>query len=585
MGPGEMDKARCRRERLLAAKTDCLHRMTDTARQLFEDEVAPALRTGICPAVLGEVWASDYAIEPASVVDFIEKDHYLGRSLRGNVFPVIIDDLKELFEGNYVEAVWAGGIGWGKTWACAIASAYELYQLSCLHDPAAAYDLISGSTVALVNISVDKRQAQKVLFGDLFNLLKRSPYFRRVCLYDPKLRTEIVFHHKNIRCYPLAATEQAILGEGIFSAVFDEINFMSRVERSRRSTLGNSGIYDQAEVLASKMITRIRSRFNKRGKLPGHVHYISSARYPNDFTERKEAEAKNDHTIFVRHRTLWESRPRSFFMPETFKVEVGDLTRRSRVLDGTEKPESVTGAVIEVPMDFYKPFVNDPDKAVRDLAGHSVLSIMPFIPRRQTIQAMFQRGEREGLKHPFSKLDACGRPLDVTLQDVNPETEVLVPENLHYIERQRVDSLGRPMFEDGQRTRPLMERLLCPALYYAHVDLAKNHCAAGLVILHVVGTKQVERFDAKSLKMIKESLPITRVDLVLRIVNPPHGEIDIPRIRAILHQLRDQVGMEFGLVTFDFYQSQESIKALKDAGFTADHFQADSIARPRRCGS
>ena len=73
---------------------------------------------------------------------------------------------------------------------------------------------------------------------------------------------------------------------------------------------------------------------------------------------------------------------------------------------------------------------------------------------------------------------------------------------------------------------------------------------------------------------MKETLPITRVDLALRIVPPPRGEIDIPRIRALLHQLRD-IGMPFGLITFDQYQSQESVKSLKDAGFRCDNFSVD----------
>ena len=33
--------------------------------------------------------------------------------------------------------------------------------------------------------------------------------------------------------------------------------------------------------------------------------------------------------------------------------------------------------------------------------------------------------------------------------------------------------------------------------------------------------------------------------------------------------------MQFGLVTFDQFQSQESIKSLKDAGFKADTFSVD----------
>ncbi|MGA7623195.1 MAG: hypothetical protein WB630_13950 [Candidatus Acidiferrales bacterium] len=103
---------------------------------------------------------------------------------------------------------------------------------------------------------------------------------------------------------------------------------------------------------------------------------ISSARYPNNFTERKAMEALADKSIFVRQYSAWETKPKNQFMTETFRVEVGDVTRRSRVLDDSEdgiNPERV----IEVPLDFKEQFDKDPDAAVRDFAGIPVLSIRP----------------------------------------------------------------------------------------------------------------------------------------------------------------------------------------------------------------
>jgi len=559
-----------RAARLRELVEEDLRRMSPELRRFTVERLLPELANDV--SVKNYFLAPDYAYEPVSVEAFISDPDYLGQSLRGNVYPCIVEDLIELFEGDYIEVCLGGSIGWGKTWEIAIGIAYEIYLVSCLKDPARAFGLIPGTTLAFMNVSVDKRQAQKVLFSNLFSLLKGSPYFRNVCRYKRKLLTEIRFPSKNIACYPVAGSEQAILGEGVFSAAFDELNFMATVERSKRSIPGDTGVYDQAEVITNKLSARIRSRFNQHGKLPGHLWFSSSARYPNDFTERKEAEAKTDKTVFVRRRALWESKPRHFFIPENFKVEVGDITRRTRVLDGTET--DVTGKLIEVPRDFYKSFVKDPDRAVRDLAGYSVLSITPFIPRRECIRKMVDLGTVAGLQHPFSKTDTQGRPLDVTLQDPNPETEVLVPERLHYLDRQKQDNLGRLLFYDAKHTQPVMEKIPFPGLYYAHVDLAKNRDAVGLVVAHAIGVKQVERLDPKSMQTVKETLPITRVDLALRIVPPPRGEIDIPRIRALLHQLRD-IGMPFGLITFDQYQSQESVKSLKDAGFRCDNFSVD----------
>jgi hypothetical protein len=258
---------------------------------------------------------------------------------------------------------------------------------------------------------------------------------------------------------------------------------------------------------------------------------------------------------------------------------VGDLTKRTRILKGDET--DVTGIVEEIPADppLMQSFLDDPDRAVRDICGYSVLSITPFIPRREMIRKMFEMGaelaKQSGYGHPFSRIDEHGHPMDVTLQGKAREIEYIEPDRLHYVEEQRFDTLGRPVFEDDKMTKPMMAHKLFPGLYWAHVDLAKGQRdKCGLVIGHVVGAKQVERIDSHTLKMVKEPLAITRVDLVLRIVAPPAGEVDFPSIRALFHQFRD-LGMQFGKITFDQYQSQESIKALNDAGFTSELFSVD----------
>jgi len=568
MDPNAKTKIKNRRNCLLERKNDCLERMSTAARRIYLDDVSPARRR-----VNDDFFRScGYDRQPFSIEKFIADPMYLGRILQGRIYTAILDDLIEIFDGNYVEICLGGAIGIGKSWEIAIGMAYEMYRLSCLRNPAETLGLIPGSSLAFLNVSVDRRQARKVLFNDLFHLVHNSPYFKRVCPYRKNLRSEIFSPSKNIICYPVASTEQAILGEGVFSGAFDETNFMPIVDKSKRTVPGETGMYDQAEVITNKLRARIRSRFNDRGKIPGHLWFASSARFPNDFTERKEAEAKKDPTIFVRHRALWDAKPRHFFMEQTFKVEVGDITRRTRVLNGTER--DVTGTVIEVPMDFHKDFLKDPDKNVRDLAGYSVLLITPFIPRREMIHQMFELGKAAGLRHPFSQVDEQGRPLDVTLQGIAAETERIVPEFLHYVRRQRLDSIGRKMWKDGRHTIPDEEEILFPGLYYAHVDLAKGQRdKCGLVVSHVIATRAVERLD-KNAKPVRERMPVHRVDLVLRIVAPPNGKVDFPSIRAIFHQLRD-VGMQFGKITYDQYQSQESIKALNDAGFTAELFSVD----------
>ena len=524
---------------------DLVNRLTPPARKKFVDSLLPKLINKPDRAASNMLYARDYLWPPVSVQEFVEGKQYLGNILRGNIYPKILNDLIELFEGRYSEVLLTGAIGWGKSLMAEVGIAYDIYKVSCLKNPADAFGLIPNSNIAFINVSVDKRQATKVLFGGIGNLIRKSPYFREKFPYDANITTELRFP-RGVVAYPVAASEQALLGESVFSAAFDEMNFYAVVEKSKQHP--ERGTYDQAFQLYTKMSTRIRSRMNKRGMLPGHLWTISSARYPNDFTERKAVEALTDKTIFVRQYSAWETKPRSDFMAEEFEVEVGDVTRRSRVLDGSETDVN-RNRVITVPMDYKAEFEKDPHESVRDFGGVPVLSIRPFIGRRDMITEMMQRGKAAGLQHPFTDFT-------VTLQ---LEHDHLIPERLDWID----DKDGRKRINDGP--------------YYAHIDLAKVNDPAGFAVAHVVGSKQVSRGFGREQKY--ETRPIIRIDLALEIVAPPRGEISIASVRGLLYQLRD-LGLQFQLVTYDSFASEDSIQILKAEGFSADNLSVDTDTAP-----
>jgi hypothetical protein len=495
----------------------------------------------------------NYEREPVSISTFIREPYYLGTLLRGNIFPKIEDDLVELFEGEYSEVLLKGAIGAGKTTMAYIGIAYDIYKVSCLRHPAKAFGLIPGTALAFLNISVRMMQAKKILFGGLLNLIRSSPYFNEKFPFNRKVESELRFP-RGLIAYPVAANEQAILGEGVFSAAMDEVNFYQVIEKSAQDPEGGS--YDQAIVLYNKISTRIRSRMNQRGNLPGHLWMISSSRYPTEFTEVKAKEALTDKRIFVREHTVWDIKPKHFFMNETFKVEVGDVSRRSRVLTGVEVNVNLD-RVIEVPLDFKKEFDTDPDKAVRDLAGISILTISPFISRRELIAGMFAAGAKMGLKHPFTSFSA-------TLQD---PSEKLIPEHLHWVE-DLVKERGKP---------EQLVRHIHGGPYFFHVDLAlgrEGGDAAGFCVCHVVGSKKVERGYGPEKRV--ETRPIIRLDLVLQIVAPPGpgGEILISNIRGLLYRMRE-LGMQFGKGSYDSWNSAESLQTLTSEGFSVDTYSVD----------
>ena len=65
-----------------------------------------------------------------------------------------------------------------------IGIAYDIYQVSCLKEPQKAFGLLPGTNLAFINISVNKTQATKIMFGGLGNLIRNSPYFREKFPFD-----------------------------------------------------------------------------------------------------------------------------------------------------------------------------------------------------------------------------------------------------------------------------------------------------------------------------------------------------------------------------------------------------------------
>ena len=245
------------------------------------------------PDAAVRVWRSRYTRIPVSVREFVSGKPYLNLPIgQSGVYPKIMEALEHLFEGPYSDVL-AGSIGWQKSTFGTLAVCYDLYKLSCLRDPATTYGMKTGSNMTFVNISVDKRQAERAFFTDLYNTVKGSWYFNHVFKYDKSSKTEICFP-KNIRCYPVAASERAILGVNMFGALIDQVNRMHVIERSKRATPGATTTYNQAEVLFNGLRARMRSRMNLHGRLPGHLYAASSALGPDDFTERLIEEAHKE---------------------------------------------------------------------------------------------------------------------------------------------------------------------------------------------------------------------------------------------------------------------------------------------------
>jgi len=159
--------------------------------------------------VLQDLMGFTYRHWPVGVRKFIEDPQFLG--LKGQVYPRILDDLEELFEGEYVEAVLTGSIGCGKSTFAEIAMARMIYEVSCFRNPQKVYGLMDGSVIAFINVSVSKRNAEKVVYHGIRSKLVNSPYFESMFPIEPNIRSELRLPN-HVWVFPVASEETSVIG-------------------------------------------------------------------------------------------------------------------------------------------------------------------------------------------------------------------------------------------------------------------------------------------------------------------------------------------------------------------------------------
>lgn len=470
----------------------------------------------------------------ADVQEFVEAKFFLG--LKGSIWPSVMETLWDVFHGPRAEQVHeivlGGAIGTAKSFTAELVLAYQLYKLSCYHSPQLEYGLAPGSSIYFVCQSVSLDKAKKVLFEQFSQKLRVSEYFNKYFPFNKDITSELKFPG-NINILPIASGDTSALGFNVLNFLGDELNFMPVVANSARGRFTGEQEYDQAERLYRTISRRLKSRFNKRGHMPGKIVLISSANYPDDFLDRKMKEARDieaqgrESGVYIVCRSQWEARPPGTFLEDTFFVEVGDNTRRSRIIEKREDAIEPT-AIIEVPMDFLDDFRGDIEASIRDIAGIPVGGVDSFIPQREKIYAAAAR---------HSQLHDDKQLFTVDSVDLSILGGV-------------ADTLNDAYIEDY--IDPLAE-------YHAHIDLSLTGDSCGIAVAHLGGMKQVGKSydwsesEKKYVEVPPTEKPVVVVDGVLEVVPPMTDEIDLNAIGDLLELIASRINLT--VVTADTYQS------------------------------
>lgn len=498
-------------------------------RRIFLEELVGLLVEGNKEFTSGTKWLR----KPVDPRTFILSDFYLGKA--GEVYPEVLKHFVELNSGRYDEAVLTGGIGSAKTTLALYSQAYQLYLISCLNNPQVTFGLDSASEIKVIFQSLRLGTAKAVDYNRFAAMLHSSPYFREVFSFDRSLTSVLRFPH-HIEIEPMSGSESAAIGQNIIGGIIDEVNFMAVIENSKQSVDG--GVYNQAVELYNSIARRRKSRFMVAGGgMPGLLCVVSSKRIPGEFTDKKMEEAKTNPRIYVYDKRVWDIKPDAF-CGKTFRIFIGDEIRRPRVLTPNEPVLKGDEDLIDhIPTEFEQEFKDDITKAVRDIAGHSTLATTPFLPNSGKVTSCFGK-VRSVIKDEW---------VDFVAQKCS-----ILPGRIKNLEQPR----------------------------YAHLDLSVSGDSTGLVIGHVPGFKMMGFDpDKPETQHNGELLPIIQIDCALEVRPPKGGEIEFYKIRELLYKLRE-LGMPIKWVSFDSYQSRDSIQILRQKGFAAGMLSMDTSRIP-----
>jgi hypothetical protein len=420
--------------------------------------------------------------------------------------------------------------------------AYQTYLLSCMQDPHETFDMDPSSEILMVFQSVNKQTASDIDYKRLRDMISNGPYFQERFQFRKDLESELRFP-RNIGIKPVAGHDTAAIGANVIGGIMDEINFMDVIEKSKQATGG--GEYDQAVENYNAIARRRSSRFAHVTDLPGMLCLVSSRKYPGQFTDRKEEEAKTNKRIYVYDKRLWEVRPNRYGMftgklpqwvldrygedcPLSFQVFVGDATRKPHVLEpGEDVADDDRHLVMTIPQEERHHFDNDILKALRDVAGVATQAMNPFISNTDKVAAAFGKVPSL-LSRPECDFKAS-RVLIYPKRVVNPE----------------------------------MPR-------FVHLDLGISRDACGFAVGHV------PKFVAINRGEINEILPVIQFDALLRIMPPKNGEIEFSLVRQLIYKLRD-LGLPIKWVTSDNQMmSKDTLNLLAQQGFRCGYQSVDT---------
>lgn len=434
----------------------------------------------------------------------------------------------------------------GKSTFSHLAVLRMIYEASCLKNPAVSYGLAPNSIIGFCSLAKSKETARRAVFEQLANKIQESPYFKYDFPPTKDLKAEILFP-KGLSIIAGSSTDTSIIGLNIFGGIIDEVNFWGRIKKSNLNYGKNWGSESKSGRLFDSVRRRMKSRYVKKGKLPGIIMLISSKTTKDSFTDQfvRKEQALGNKSTFVRDRSILEMKKGSF-NDRTFRVLIGTIDYASRILlDGEDVTHMKDAIVIDIPEDFRSDFESNLEESLRDIAGVSTIAISNFISKVETINAMIDKDRI----HPFQ----C--PL---LDDPNTW------------DSRRSYKMNWYALCDRKANGEWVPKLNPEAPRHVHFDPAFTGDAFGVCIAHVAGMVPVQ--DSGD---IIEYQPMFVVDFILAIQGTKDEEVINRNVRELCYEFSSH-GFHLAEFSMDTYQSREMVQSLEQQGYKAGIYSVDT---------
>lgn len=482
-----------------------------------------------------------FRYKPVDFRTFIEDPQYLDQ--KKEAYENVKKMGAEITEGGYMEVIIKAGIGTGKSYFVAALICYAAHLLLCFKDPHGYFGLSRDKPITCVNMSINEKQAKRVIFSSVRSFISKSPWFKK--FQRTVLKTSIFLDHEAIELMCGNSTENSAIGLNLFMGVIDEAAFF--IDNDEKSG---------ADDLWEMIVNRISSRFGQCGMAVA----ISSSLHDEDFINKKFDESqKHPETMYGLELPTWRGKDRDRMSPEVFIFDSKNLTvldddmrYKKKMKDGSisvSKTKYKIGSKVYnlpldankkkrlafsnetlnerfwiIPMDFYHTFKKNPEKAARDIGVKAFRNQDLFIKLPTFVDKAFK-----------SKLNFARTG-------------------------------GKWKIKPNMTDEPL----------FVHIDMGLNKQtksgdgdAAGIAVGYFNG------YDEKC-----EGRPRTRIIALEQILRSQvTGEIRFSDVRARVMALV-KAGYEIASVTIDGWQSVDTVQTFNSQGIFCEVLSVDRTVDP-----